>query len=169
MKHVKVWNGLDPINGIPANRVLENREDLANALGDIFLVMNGDQVLQIEIGSVIRAIYDFSEELDIQGIADAYLIRKQEDDARQEQEVLTIEELQEEVALLSYDNMIMQSQMNGGVAVANMNLDEEYVESPKHSLIKRWYAKGFWTAEMVQIAVNCGQLTQAEYDIIVNN
>lgn len=169
MKSVKVWNGIDAINGISAERILADREDLANALGDIFLVMQGSQVLQIEIGSIIRSIYEFDEEMPIQEVAEAYLAKHEEEKARAAEEQITIDELQEEVALLSYDNMMMQTQLNGGGVAVAMLLEDEDVESPKFKMIRKWYKKGLWTISMVENAVMAGWITQVEYNKIVNN
>ncbi len=168
MKSVKVWNGVEAINGIPAERILAEREDLANALGDIFLVMQGNQVLQIEIGSIIRAIYEFDEEMPIQEVAEAYLARHEEEKALAAQEQITVDELQEEVALLSYDNMMIKNQLNGGAAVA-MLLEDEEIESPKFKMVNKWYKKGFWNEDMVRDAAMVGWITQVECDKILNN
>ena len=34
--------------------------------------------------------------------------------------------------------------------------------SPKFNLIKKWYNKGFWTADMVRDAVKAGWITEEE-------
>ena len=71
-------------------------------------------------------------------------------------------ELREEVATLSYDIMMLQSD-----TVSTSALSTE-THSPKFKMIKTWYKKGFWTEDMVQDAVDKGVITQEEFNEIVN-
>ena len=79
MKTIQIWDGQSPINGIEAEVVLANRDDLRRALGDIFLVMQGEQVCEIQIGKIIAANYGMEEGMSLQEIADAYMVKKQEE------------------------------------------------------------------------------------------
>ena len=72
------------------------------------------------------------------------------------------EELQEEVATLSYEVMMLQPDTVSTIALSA----EEH--SPKFKMIKIWYKKGFWTEDMVQDAVNKGVIIQEEFNEIVN-
>ena len=161
MKTIQIWDGQSPINGVDANVILDSRDDLRRALGDIFLVKQGNQVCEIQIGSIIAANYNMEEGLSLQEIADAYMIKKQEEAEAAEIERMTNEELQEEVAMLSYDVMVCQAAMNGGVAAAAVELAEGE-HSPKFNLIRKFFNRGFWTKEMVGMAVHLGQLSEAE-------
>lgn len=152
---VQIWNGETPINGIPAEEVLANRADLRNALGDIFLVMQGEQVCEIQIGRIIAANYEMEPGMNLQQIADEYMVRKQREKEEAEMERMTNEELQEEVANLSYEVMMLQE--DAAVAMA-----AEGEHSPKFQLIRRWFNRGFWNAEMVQDAVTKGWLREDE-------
>ena len=59
MANIQIWDGKTSINGISAEQILANRQDLANALGDIFLVVNDNgKVTEIQIGSIIAQIMD---------------------------------------------------------------------------------------------------------------
>ena len=163
MANIQIWDGKTSINGISAEQILANRQDLANALGDIFLVVNGNgKVTGIQIGSIIASNYGFDSSLDIQGIADAYMAKKEEEKLQAEQERLTVEELQGEVATLSYDVMMLQPD-----TVSTSALSTE-THSPKFKMIKIWYKKGFWAEDMVQDAVDKGVITQVEFNEIVN-
>lgn len=163
MANIQIWDGKTSINGISAEQILANRQDLANALGDIFLVVNDNgKVTEIQIGSIIASNYGFDSNLDIQGIADAYMAKKEEEKLQAEQEKLTVEELQGEVATLSYDVMMLQPN-----TVSTSALSTE-AHSPKFKMIKIWYKKGFWTEGMVQDAANKGVITQEEFNEIVN-
>ena len=163
MANIQIWDGTTSINGISAEQILANRQDLANALGDIFLVVNDNgKVTEIQIGSIIASNYGFDSSLDIQGIADAYMAKKEEEKLQAEQERLTVEELQGEVATLSYDVMMLQPDTVSASALST----EEH--SPKFKMIKIWYKKGFWTEGMVQDAVDKSVITQAEFNEIVN-
>ena len=162
MQRVLIWDEVSPINGVPAEIVLENRPDLVAAHGDIFLVIDAyDRVNEIQIGATIAANYGMEPGMDLQAIADAYMVKKQEETEAAEIEKMNTEELQEEVAMLSYDVMICQAAMNGGIATASVEL-EEGEHSPKFKKIKMWYNREFWTKEMVGMAVHLGHLTDAE-------
>ena len=163
MANIQIWDGKTSINGISAEQILANRQDLANALGDIFLVVNDNgKVTEIQIGSIIASNYGFDSSLDIQGIADAYMAKKEEERQQAEEEKLTVDELQEEVATLSYDVMMLQPD-----TVSTSALSTE-THSPKFKMIRIWYKKGFWTEGMVQDAVDKGVITQKEFNEIVN-
>jgi hypothetical protein len=161
MKTIQIWDGQSPINGVDANVILDNRDDLRRALGDIFLVKQGNQVCEIQIGSIIAANYGMEEGLSLQEIANAYMVKKQEEAEAAEVERMGVEELQEEVATLSYDVMVCQAAMNGGVAAAAVELSEGE-HSPKFNKIRMWFNRGFWTKEMVGMAVHLGQLSETE-------
>ena len=163
MANIQIWDGKTSINGISAEQILANRQDLAKALGDIFLVVNDNgKVTEIQKGSIIASNYGFDSSLDIQGIADAYMAKKEEEKLAAEEEKLTVEELQEEVATLSYDVMMLQPDTVSASALSTET------QSPKFKMIKIWYKKGFWTEGMVQDAVDKGVITQAEFNEIVN-
>lgn len=163
MANIQIWDGKTSINGISAEQILANRQDLANALGDIFLVVNDNgKVTEIQIGSIIASNYGFDSSLDIQGIADAYMSKKEEEKLAAEEEKLTAEELQEEVARLSYDVMMLQPDTVSASALSTET------HSPKFKMIRIWYKKGFWTEGMVQDAVDKGVIIQEEFNEIVN-
>lgn len=161
IKTVKIWDEQSSINGVPAADVLANRDDLRRASGDIFLVMQGNQVCEIQIGSIIAANYGMEEGMNLQEIADAYMVKKEEEAAAAEVERMGVEELQEEVAMLSYDVMVCQASMNGGVAAVAVELAEGE-HSPRFNRIRMWFNRGFWTKEMVGMAVHLGQLSENE-------
>lgn len=162
MQRVVIWDEVSPINGVPAERVLENRPDLVAAHGDIFLVVDDyNRVNEIQIGAAIAANYGMKPGMKLQAIADAYMVKKQEEEEAAEVERMGVEELQEEVAILSYDVMVCQAAMNGGVAAVAAELGEGE-HSPKFNKIRMWYNRGFWTKEMVGMAVHLGHLTDNE-------
>ena len=71
-------------------------------------------------------------------------------------------EIQEDViANLTYELMIMQ--VNEKTLINKSTLGK----SPKYNMIKKWYEKGYWTSEMVLKALECGQITQDEYNFII--
>ena len=110
MARVELWDGKTAINGVPAEKILANRKDLANALGDIFLVVDDyNKVTEIQIGSIIASNYKMEPGMELQAIADAYMVKKEEEAAAVEAEMLSNEELQEEVAALSYEVMMLQA------------------------------------------------------------
>lgn len=161
MQKIQIWNGETPINGVPAEEVLKNREDLARALGDIFLVMNGDMVSEIQIGKVIAANYKMEEGLSLEEIADAYMTIKQEEAERMERDFISIEELQKEIAAISYEVMMLQE------PIAMYKVSNGI--SSKYEQIRKWYKNKLWSTKMVKDATNKGRITQEECDKILNN
>ena len=162
MARVVIWDEVSPINGVPAETVLANRPDLRVAHEDIFLVVDDyNRVNEIQIGSTIAANYGMEPGMELQAIADAYMVKKQEEEEAAEVERMGVEELQKEVAILSYDVMVCQAAMNGGVAAVAVELNEGE-HSPKFNKIRMWYNRGFWTKEMVGMAVHLGHLTDNE-------
>lgn len=156
-----IWDETSPINGVSAETVLANRPDLRAAHGDIFLVIsNYNRVQEIQIGSVIADNYNMEPGKTLQEIADEYMIKKQEERESRKLEKSEIEILQEEVALLNYDVMVCQA-ASTGVATAAIDL-KEGEHSPKFNKIKTWFNKGYWTKEMVGMAVHLGHLTDYE-------
>lgn len=123
MLSVQVWDEISPLNGIPAEEIFANRDDLNRARGDIFLVFNNGVLSQIEIGTIIRGNYGFDENLSIEEIANKYLEMREIEAQRAEERQLTVEELQEQVAMLSYQVMMMEAD----VAVEEV-VEEEIVE-----------------------------------------
>ena len=110
MARVEIWNGKTAINNVPAEKVLANRQDLANALGDIFLVIDEyDKVTEIQIGSIIASNYGMEPGMELQAIAGAYMAKKEEENNAAQEEEMTNEQLQEEVAALSYEVMMLQA------------------------------------------------------------
>lgn len=157
MLKVQLWDGQTAINGVPAAEVLANRKDIANNLGDVFLVLNEHGVVsEIQFGKTIASNYGMQTGMSTIQIAEQYLVEKQKEAAAAEEEKLTVEQLQEEVATLSYDVMMLQA---GGAAMMTVTKGQH---SPKFNMIRIWYNKGFWTADMVQDAVDHKWLTQEE-------
>ena len=71
-------------------------------------------------------------------------------------------EIQEGViASLTYELMIMQVNEKTSINKSTIGI------SPKYNMIKKWYEKGYWTKEMVLKALECGQITQDEYNDII--
>ena len=157
MSKVKIWDEKSAINGVEAKDILANRDDLANALGDIFLVVDDSEeiVSEIQIGKIISSNYGFETGLSLQEIADKYMEVKKQEALEAEKERLTVEELQEEVALLSYE-VIMLQETRVALAAA------KGIHSPKFDLIRRWYNRGFWTEEMVMGVVEKNVITIEE-------
>ena len=114
MLRVEVWDEVSPINGVEAERIFEMRDDLARARGDIFLVKQGDAVMQIEIGAIIKCNYGFDANLSIQEVAEQYLAKREEEEAKAQEEQMTVEEMQEQIAMLSYQVMMMEANVEEG-------------------------------------------------------
>lgn len=156
MKRAIVWDEVSPINGIPAEEVLANRDDLRHARGDIFIVVDDyDQVLEIQLGKIIASAYEMNPGLSLQEIADEYMIRKQQEEEAEIEERITSEQLQEEIAILSYDVMLMQEPMPATTFSTR-------AKSPRFKMIKRWFKKGFWSVDMLDDAVVSGWITAEE-------
>lgn len=158
MLKVKVWDGESPINGVPAAEVLAVRKDIVNNLDDVFLVLDEhDVVSEIQFGKIIASNYGMQTGMSTLQIAEQYLVEKQKEAAAAEEEKLTVDQLQEEVAVLSYEVMML----------SNGSSMKEVRQSVKYNMIRIWYNKGYWTADMVQDAVEKNWLTQEEANKIL--
>jgi hypothetical protein len=159
---IRIWDGKTAINGVEAEEILANRRDLRNALGDIFLVENEyGRVFEIQIGNIIATNYGINPNLGLLDIARKYMKIKEEERISQEEANLTTEQMQEELALLSYEVMSLRPE----VSVMTTSVSEK--RSPKFSSINVWYKRGYWTKEMVRTAVEKGTLTEEEYEEII--
>ncbi len=128
MLSVQVWDEVSPLNGIPAEEIFANRDDLDRARGDIFLVFNNGVLSQIEIGAIIRGNYGFDENLSIEEIANQYLEMREMEAQRARERQLTVEELQEQVAMLSYQVMMMESDIMEEEVVEEEIVEEQQQE-----------------------------------------
>lgn len=109
---VRLWDGKTSINGVSAEKILESREDLKSALGDIFLVMQGQQVCEIQIGKTISSNYEMDEGLTIEEIAENYLLKKEEELQKQKQEQLNINEMQNKISILESENKELKEELS---------------------------------------------------------
>lgn len=166
MLKIKIWDEKSSINGVSAETILANRPDLVAASGDIFLVVdNYDNVREIQIGAIIASNFQMEAGLSLQEIAEQYLIKREEEEEAAKLERLTVDELQEEVAILSYQVMVLQSYQDD----IELYTKEQKSHSPKFKMIKKWFNRDFWNANMVKEVTKKGWLTEEEKEEIIKN
>lgn len=102
MKTVKVWDKKESINGIEASRVMEIKE--IGIMEEIFLVVEGERVAEIQRKSVIASNYNLDLNLTCEEVAQKYLEIKQQEEQKQQQEILNLQEQQQEIEALKKQN-----------------------------------------------------------------
>lgn len=162
----KVWNGTTPINGIPAEEVLAQRDDIRRNLNDVFIVEDGyGNVTEIQFGRTIKANYQMDPELTLDQVAAQYLVEREKEEAAQAEEQITHEQLQSQVAALQFEVMMMQPE--APIAKTMMMMVGAEGHSAWFESVRIYYKKGFWTKEMVKMAVVKERITAEEYKEIV--
>lgn len=110
MLKVQLWDGVSPINNVSAEEILANRKDIAANIEDVFLVVNEHGVVsEIQFGKTIASNYGMEPGMNTLEIAQAYLVKKEEEAAKVEEEKVTTDQLEKQVAKLTYDVMMLQN------------------------------------------------------------
>lgn len=157
----KIWNKIDKINGVDAEHFINNLA-IRETDGVFLIVDDNDNVSAVEIDRIIKNVYKLDSSLTTDEVAQEYIRIKKEEELLAMEERLTIEELQEEVAILSYEIM-MNIETNR--KATNATKRGEYSSSFKK--VKTWFNKGFWDKEMVNNAAIKGVITKEEVDKII--
>lgn len=71
MLQYKIWDRQEPINGVEANFILENRPELR--IGDIILIHNEGRVIYIEMLDVLRQTLGFSVDTPLEDVVLKYI------------------------------------------------------------------------------------------------
>lgn len=113
MKTVKVWDKEESINGIEAKRVMESEG--ISLMEEIFLVLEGERVKEIQRKSIIASNYNIDANLSCLEVAQKYLKIKQQEEQQVQQDIKTLEQQQVEIDALKKQNaelsyLIMQQQ-----------------------------------------------------------
>ena len=70
--NVKIWDKKESINGVDAETILENRNDIRNE-ENVILIYNEGIVTNIELCSTLKNIYNFDSNLTVEEVANNYL------------------------------------------------------------------------------------------------
>ncbi len=123
----KIWNKVDDINGVNANVILKRhnikKED------EIFLVLDGNRVIEMQFKNVIKNTYNISSN-DIEQVAQEYLRIKEEEKLQAEKEQINLEEQRNKISILEAENeklKVEQEQQNEEILV-NMLANTEMFE-----------------------------------------
>ena len=68
----KIWDKKESINGVDAETILENRNDIRNE-ENVILIYNEGIVTNIELCSTLKSIYNFDSNLTVEEVANNYL------------------------------------------------------------------------------------------------
>ena len=68
----KIWDKKESINGVDAETILENRNDIRNE-ENVILIYNEGIVTNIELCSVLKNIYNFDSNFTVEEVANNYL------------------------------------------------------------------------------------------------
>ena len=92
----KVWDKLTPINGVNADKVIEEM-GLQNAK-DIVLIMIGDRVIEVSDADVLRINNDISLDIDVNEVGEIYATKLEEERNAPQ---INLEEVQAGLRILS--------------------------------------------------------------------
>lgn len=102
MKIVKVWDKKESINGIEAERVMESQK--IGIMEEIFLIVEGERVKEIQRKSVIVSNYNLDANLSCLEVAQKYLEIKQQEEQKQQEEIENKLTQQEEIEQIKQEN-----------------------------------------------------------------
>lgn len=97
-----VWNKTDEINGVGAEEVIKAHN--IKETDEIFLVMIGTRVTELQFKDIIVSNYNLDANLSCDEVAQKYLEIRQQEEQKQQQEVLNLQKQQEEINAIKKQN-----------------------------------------------------------------
>jgi hypothetical protein len=107
----KIWNKEDKINGVDADRIIDNLGIKPD--DEVFLILdNADSVHFIEISRIIKSVYDLDENLSVDEVAEEYIRIKEKEKLQNENEKKKAEDLSKRLAALEEENAMLKEEMS---------------------------------------------------------
>lgn len=110
-----VWNKKEDINGVSASEVVKSHN--IKETDEVFLIMTGTRVVELQFKDIIVSNYNLDPNLSCREVAQKYLDIKQQEEQKQQEEIISIQKQQEEINSLKKQNaelMYMMMQNQGG-------------------------------------------------------
>lgn len=97
-----VWNKKDSINGVSAEEVIKAHNIKESE--EIFLIKNGARTTELQFKDIIIANYKLDPNLTCEEVAQKYLSIKQQEEQKQQEEILSLQKQQEEINAIKKQN-----------------------------------------------------------------
>ena len=122
----KIWNKSDSINGVESSYILKKYN--INSNDSIFLVIdNYNNVVEFQFVNTIKSIYNLSNTLTDEQVAQEYLRIKEEEKLQQEKEQITLEQQAVKISILS-EKIDAQTVENSKVEEYQIRQDTEILD-----------------------------------------
>lgn len=107
----KIWNKKDKINGVDANRIIDNLGIKPD--DEVFLILdNNDSVHFIEISRIIKSVYDLDEKLSVDKVAEEYIRIRENEKLQNENNEKETNDLSKRVATLEEENTMLKEELS---------------------------------------------------------
>ena len=106
----KVWDKKENINNVEAKHFITNlsiRND-----DEVFLVLDDyNNVKSVEIGRIVKSVYNLSNSLSIEDVAKEYIRIKEEEKLQVEKETRTLENMGNKISILEAENKELREEL----------------------------------------------------------
>lgn len=107
----KIWNKEDEINGVDANRIIDNFGIQPD--DEVFLILdNTNSVHFIEISRIIKSVHDLDENLSVEEVAEEYIRIMENEKLQNENNEKEAEDLLKRLDALEEEMSITQDALN---------------------------------------------------------
>lgn len=107
----KIWNKKDKINGVDANRIIDNLGIKPD--DEVFLILdNNDSVHFIEISRIIKSVYDLDENLSVDEVAEEYIRIRENEKLQNENNEKEAKDLSKRLAALEEENTMLKEELS---------------------------------------------------------
>lgn len=104
----RIWDKQESINGVSASDIFKSMPETID--GEVILLENNGIVTNIEIKSFLVNTYNFDNELSALEIGELYVEHLKQEKEKKEEEISTIEDIENDIAYL----MLEMAKMNIG-------------------------------------------------------
>ena len=113
MYNYKIWDRKSSINGVSCEEILENRRDIRDSGDDVFLIEDDyGLVSEIQFKKSIQSIYNMSNELTVEEVAQEYIRIKEEEEKIQAQNSIdTLEDMGNKISYLESENKALKEEL----------------------------------------------------------
>ena len=110
MYKTKIWDKIEPINGVDAKKVIKSHK--IKDTDDIFLVLNDyNKVLELNFINIIRDNFNLSSDFSAEQVAEEYLKIKEEEKVQEEKEQTTLENQDARISILEQENKTLKEEL----------------------------------------------------------
>ena len=110
MYKIKIWDKIEPINGVNAEKIIKSHK--IKDTDDIFLVLNDyNKVLELNFVDIIRDNFNLSSDFSSVQVAEEYLKIKENEKVQEEKEQTTLEKQEARISILEKENKQLREEL----------------------------------------------------------